>query len=127
MADPSVTAATCAATVAICVPFLTALGLDPVDAVFAGIGVVCAQTLLPSKEPREFRKLIGVAVGSVLLATVATPVAAPYLAKLFASMSGDAVLFRHVVASCLGACAQPFAVWLRGMLDAYFAKRAGNA
>lgn len=121
MAEPStITAAACAATVAICAPFLVALGLDPTDTVFAAMGCVCAQTLLPNDGPRDVLNTVKWAVGSVILATLLTPWIGPMVAK------GDTTV-RHILAAGVGAFAQPVAIMIRSRVLSYLKKRAGNA
>ena len=126
MAEPStITAAACAATVAICVPILSAIGVDATDSVFAAMGCVCLQTLLPSEGPRDAFSIVKWAVGSVLLSTALTPWVGPWLAAQVNQAADQH--FRHLVAMALGAFAQPLAVWIRARFKAQLEKRAGNA
>ena len=119
MAEPStITAAICAATVAICVPFLSALGIDPADAVFAACGCVCAQTLLPPRSPRTLLQIAALSVGSILLGALITPAAAEHL-KVSAQL-------RIVLSLGIGAFAQPIAVEVKRRFDRLRAKRAGD-
>lgn len=138
MSDVATTAGVCIATGSTQAMFCAAFGFDPtllVGGLVGGlIGCVISQTLIPEKGAPDFRKMLALMVGSVLLAGMATLIGSPGVIR-FASgwLSGvpDGAV-RLAFGALIGAFAQPIAVigggklmdWLRGFGSK---KESGNA
>jgi len=116
MSDITTSAAVCATTGAVAAPFCAAFGFD-VTLLIGGlvgglIGCIIAQTLLPDKSDLSFRRLLGIMIGSVLLAAIVTLLISPWAIKKLdlADVAPGAV--RLALGALIGAFAQPIAIKL---------------
>lgn len=118
MADVATPAAVAASGIPI-VLLANAMGLDPAS-MGAGLGgVVIAQTLLPSSV-QGLRAVIGLGIGSMLLASYTAPIAAPFLIGRLPDWQWLAQVphehLKALSAAFIGAFAQPILVWVRSLL-----------
>lgn len=134
MTEAATTAAVCVATGAVAAPFCAAFGFDPAlllgGLVGGFIGCVIVQTLIPSREEIPFRRMVGLLVGSVLLATICTLVVSPMVIRQLNLQDVPPGAVRLFIGAIIGAFAQPIAVkgqqkflkWFGGL-----GKEKGNA
>lgn len=116
-ADAGVTAATAAATGVISIPVLAAMGIDPSAMVAGLIGCTIGQTLIPSLEARSWQSIALLTLGSVLFASLMTPLLAPWVfskASQFVTVHQDHA--RAVTAGALGLFAQPAVMLIRAIV-----------
>jgi hypothetical protein len=118
MSDVATPAAIAASGVPL-VLFFGSLGLDPAS-MGAGLGgVVIAQTLLPATV-NGLRSVVGLGLGSMLLASYSTPFLAPFVLRHLPDWAWLAsVPSEHVKAASaafIGAFAQPILLWVRSLL-----------
>lgn len=107
-------AAVCVATGGVAGPFCAAFGFDPtlmLGGLVGGlIGCVIVQTLIPDKDEIPFRRILTLAVGSVLLAGLATLIASPMIIRALSLTDVPPGAVRLVIGAAIGGCAQPLAV-----------------
>lgn len=103
-------------TGAAAIPVFTVMGLAPEDMLYALLGCIVAQCLLPA----ENRKLVPVffwTLGSVLMSGLLTPVVAPVVVSKFAEQWPTSQVPLHglriLVAAGLGVFAQPLLLLAR--------------
>lgn len=135
MSDAVTTAGVCIATGGANAMFCAAFGFDATlllsGTVGGLIGCVIAQTLIPNKEASDFRRMLTLMVGSVLLAGMATLVGSPFVIRSLPLQDVPPGAVRLVFGAIIGAFAQPLAVmggsWLMEFLGRWRAKGNQNA
>lgn len=135
MSDVATTAAVCVATGALSAPFCTAFGFDPtllLGGVVGGFfGCVIVQTLIPDKQDQNFRRMLALMVGSVLLAGIATLIVSPWLIRQFNLSEVPPGAMRMAIGAVIGGFAQPLAIMLQSKVLTWFGslgkKESGNA
>lgn len=128
MADATSTAAVAGTTGALTFPVLAAFGVDPLAMVPALIGCVIAQTLIPSGD-RSLRAIALITLGSVLLASLLTPIVAPYVMHRWGELApgSSPVAVRALVAAGIGGFAQPIVIGGLALLRRFFATKLKEA
>jgi hypothetical protein len=123
MASPTVPA-DIAGVGALGVPLLTAIGLDPAALVTGLIGCVIVQTLLPAAQPEGIKRIIALTLGSILFASLLTPVIAPgIIAKVIGYVPGAPPLaLRALTSAVLGGFAQPLLIGMIALWKSKFHK-----
>ncbi len=136
MADVASTgAAVCVTTGIVAAPFCAAFGFDPMlplaGLVGGFIGVVIVQTLIPDKGRNDFRALLTLLLGSVLLAMMATLLASPWVIRKLELTDVPPGVVRLAVGALIGGFAQPILVIVKSKLFGWLAnlgsKENGNA
>jgi hypothetical protein len=134
MAEATTSAAVCVATGATMTSFCAAFGFDPMllagGAAGGAIGCVIARSLLPSKGDPSIVRIVWVSIGSVLLAMLGTPLAAPWVVRTLSLADVPPGVLQLAVGAILGGFAQPIAGIIHRRLMARFdptpAKEPGN-
>lgn len=135
MSDAVTTAGVCVATGGANAMFCAAFGFDATlllsGTVGGLIGCVIAQTLIPNKDASDFRKMLALMVGSVLLAGMATLVASAWVIRALTLQDVPPGAVRLAFGATIGAFAQPLAVmggsWLMEWLQRLRSKGNSNA
>lgn len=85
MTEPTtVAAATCSlASGGVTVACLSAMGINPTDMIAGLMGCVAVQTLMHASSPRDFRQIVTITLGGMALASILTPLAAPWFVSQF--------------------------------------------
>lgn len=125
MTEPT-SAATFACAVAsgtFTVTCLSTMGINPPEMVAGLLGCIAAQALLSARMPElaapeaprpTFRKVMALTIGSVLLASLLGPLAAPWFVDSFGSwapkVASESV--RAAVSGIIGAFAQTILTWI---------------
>ena len=108
MSDVTISAAAGAASF----PLLAAFGIDPPSMVCGFMGVIIIQTLIPKQKSGDWLALVAITIGSVLFASLAAPLASPWLLSKLPSDTPH-LAAKCAVAGLCGAFAQPLLVLIR--------------
>ncbi len=120
MTDVATTASVCVATAGVAAPFCAAFGFDPALLIggtvggFAGCLIV--QTLIPDEAGITLFGVLSIMVGSVLLATLTTPLVSPWFVRTLNLSEVPAGAVRLAVGAAIGSCAQPIAIMFRARI-----------
>lgn len=77
-------AATCSlASGGFTVACLSAMGINPTDMVAGLMGCVAVQTLMQPAEPVPFKRIVGITIGGMALASLLTSLVAPWFVAQF--------------------------------------------
>lgn len=111
---------------------LSSMGIDPASMGAALGGVVIAQTLLPPTV-QGIKGIIGLGIGSMLLASYMAPIVTPFVignaSRMAAAFDWQWLTqvpqehLKAMSAAAIGAFAQPIFVWVRSLLP----KRAADS
>lgn len=98
---------------------LSSIGIDPASMGAALGGVVIAQTLLPPTV-QGLRGIIGLGIGSMLLASFMAPIVSPFIIGRLPEWQWLVQVphehLKALSAAFIGAFAQPILVWVRSLL-----------
>jgi hypothetical protein len=131
-ATPSLVAASAAAASgALSIPVLaTAMGLDAASMGSGLLGVVIAQTLLP-RTTQSILSVSGLAVGSMLLASISSPFVAPALINNLPNWQWLQLVepghVKAAAATFVGGFAQPLMLWLRVLVGRWLPSATPSA
>lgn len=118
MTDAGASVATAATVTAASMPTLILVGLDPSNLIYALIGCIIIQALLPAPG-RTFVTVLVLTFGSVLFAGLAAPLltarAVEWAHHWVPKAQPEAI--SAATAACLGAFAQPIVMGLRKAVD----------
>lgn len=123
------TAAACAAaTGGITMACLARFGINPPDMICGLLGVIAVQTLIPPKGARNFKAIMLAAAGGIVLASLGSSVAAPYVIEISGAWVSKVPpeSLRALLAAGIGGFAQRIVEYIRDRLIARRQIAAGS-